>query len=334
MKFKFLALVFLLAACSVQQDRVTSQPPNFNTAASLGTEYGKMSVEGFSAFIWPAKATDAESVALYKEVAENAAASDALELRRQALSAQLDAQAASMDYAPCFKNFERACVDVSTPDKQAACDSVTLDNDLVQNWLYNSVSEIPADQPNAEEMKKLFVACKSFTDTKLSIKAELSDITARANDLTAKILYAIDPDYKATGIQTNYKSLKNPATSSLTIIQSSSGDQAIVSLDGFVDDDNYQTSLDGKTTYKGQPQPQAKIFDVEYSHKNRTLNFKVPEFKNGVATGGVYSFILERNNFGQNPRFSGDLNYTDADGKLHHGSAKIDAKFRDDLVSR
>ena len=63
-----------------------------------------------------------------------------------------------------------------------------------------------------------------------------------------------------------------------------------------------------------------------YNRENRSLNFKVPEVLNGEATGGVYSFILERNNFAGNPRFAGDLIYTKGSVKIN-GSAKMDGQF-------
>ncbi len=333
MKFRFLVFLLLLGACSAQQDRVPSHPPEFNSATSLGAEYGEMVITDFSAFVWPDKSTHEEAVALYDSVARNAAEADKLELRRQALEEKLG----SLDYALCFKNFEQACADVSTPDKQSACDEVSLNHDTVQTWIYKSADEIPADKTGADGLKTLFVTCKSFPDLKASVIAEEDQMIQENNVLTRKILFAIDPDYEKTGIQTNYKSFKKSHNSSLKISQGTAGDVAEIRLDGFIDPSIFQTNFASVFTKHDDATgndplvalPAANITGVEYSHKNRTLNFVVPEFKNGALTGGMYSFLLERNNFGKNPRFSGELLYTDASGVSHHGSAKIDAKFKD-----
>jgi hypothetical protein len=340
MKFRFLVFLFLFGACSAQQDRVTNHPPEFNSATSLETEYGRMVITDFSAFVWPDKATHEEAVALYDNVALYAAAADKLELRRQALEEELG----SLDYSLCFKNFEQACVDVSTPEKQSACDDVTLNKDTVQTWIYKSADDIPAGLPGSEGLKKLFATCKSFPALKASISAEKDELITKNQEITTQILYAIDPDYEKTRIQTNYKSFKKSENSIIKISQGTNGDIAEIRLDGFIDSNIFQTNIAQKTVFTKHddasgkdmsvPFSQADIHNVDYSHKNRTLNFVVPEFKDGALTGGTYLFFLERNNFGKNPRFSGELIYTDAKGVSHHGSAKIDGKFEAEKIAQ
>ncbi len=321
MKYKIVSLAILASACSVQNDRIVSTPPDFTNVQSLGAEYGKISLTSVSIFLWPETKSSAEAVKLFSEVATNAAKSDQLELQRQKTQGQLDAlNANGFDYAPCFKNFEQACSS-APPSGMASCDDVQLNSDTVQNWVYSSVEQAPT-----EELKKSYTACRDFTDSKVSLKASLDKLMSSGLELTAKILYRIDPEYQKTGIQTNYKSFKNPNGSSIILTQDSGGDKVELRLDGFGDAKNYQSNVEGATTYDGAAFKDGQIFDVSYSHKSRALKFKVPEILNGKATGGVYAFVLERNNFGSNPRFSGDLIYTNGSTK-QNGSAKMDGQF-------
>ena len=320
MKILFLALL-VLAGCSVQQDRVTSNPPHFNNEQKLGVEYGKITLTSVSIFLWPGMPSDAQAVALYSEVAANAAASDQLELQRQKTQAQLDAlNSSGFDYSACFKNFEQSC-SATPPSGAPSCDDVQLNNDTVQSWLYATVDQVPTD-----DLKKLFVACRDFTIQKVDLKTKLDKLTSVGLDLTAKILYRIDPAYQKTGIQTNYKSFKSPTTSSITLTPGS--DAVDIRLDGFGDDKNFQSNTDGVSTCDSAAMAAAKIFDVAYSHDARSLNFKVPEVVGCKVTGGVYAFTLERNDFEGNPRFSGDLIYT-KNGVSQNGSAKMDGIFGD-----
>ena len=321
MKYQIMALAVLASSCSIQADKAASNPPNFNNVQNLGTEYGKISLTGVSVFLWPDMPSAAESVKLYSEVAANAAQSDQLELQRQKTQAQLDTlNSNGFDYAPCFKNFEQSC-SANPPAGMSSCDDVQLNSDTVQNWVYTSVDQAPN-----EEMKKLYSACKDYTDSKLSLKASLDKLMSSGLELTAKILYRIDPAYQKTGIQTNYKSFKNPNGSSIILTQGSEGDKVELRFDGFLDAKNYQSNVAGATTYDGAKFGDGQIFDVSYGHDNRSLKFKVPEILNGVPTGGVYAFVLERNNFAGNPRFSGDLIYTKGSIK-QNGSAKFDGQF-------
>ncbi len=321
MKYKILALALLASACSVQNDRVHSTPPNFNNVGPLGVEYGKMQLTSVSVFLWPEMPSATEAVKLYSDVATNAAKSDQLELQRQKTQSQLDVlNSNGFDYAPCFKNFEQSCSN-TPPAGPPSCDDVQLNSETVQNWVYLRIEDVPTD-----EMKKLYSACRDFTDTKVNLKTSLDKLMSSGLELTAKILYRIDPAYQKTGIQTNYKSFKNPVGSSIILSQEASVDRVEIRFDGFGEAKNYQSNVEGITTYDGNPLKAGQIYDVVYNHENRSLNFKVPEILNGVPTGGVYAFILERNNFGGNPRFSGDLIYTKGALK-QNGSAKMDGQF-------
>ncbi len=318
MKIFFLAFL-LVAGCSVQQDRVTSNPPNFNNEQKLSAEYGKITLTSVSIFLWPDMPTDAQAIALYSEVAANAAASDQLELQHQKTQAQLDAlNSSGFDYSACFKSFEQSC-SATPPAGTPSCDDVQLNNDTVQNWLYSTVDQVPTD-----DLRKLFVACRDFTTQKTNLKTKLDKLTASGVDLTAKILYRIDPAYQKTGIQTNYKSFKSPTTSSITL---TTGTDAVdIRLDGFGEDKNFQSNIDGVSTCDSAVMAGAKLFDVAYNHEARSLNFKIPEVVNCNLTGGVYAFTLERNDFEGSPRFSGDLIYT-KNGISQNGSAKMDGTF-------
>ncbi len=321
MKYKLLSLAILASACSVRNDRVNSVPPNFVNVQNLGVEYGKIALTSVAIFLWAEMPSSAEAVLLYKDVAQNAAKSDQLELQRQKTQSQLDAlNANGFDYSPCFKNFEQAC-SASPPSGMPSCDDIQLNNDSVQNWVFANVDLVPT-----VELKKLYSACRDFTDTKLGLKNSLEKLMASGLELTAKILYRIDPEYQKTGIQTNYKSFKNPNGSSIVISQSPTGDQVELRLDGFSDAKNYQTNIDGTTTFDGAEFKDGQIFDAIYNHESKALKFKVPEVLNGKATGGVYAFVLERNNFSGNPRFSGDVVYTNGSVK-QTGSAKFDGQF-------
>ncbi len=322
MKYKILIFAFVASACSVQPDKVTSTPPNFNNVQNLGIEYGRIELTSVSIFLWPNMPSAKEAISLYSEVAMSAAQSDQLELQRQKTQTQLNTlNSSGFDYAPCFKNFEQAC-SVTPPPGLPSCDDVQLNSDTVQNWLYLNV-----DQVATEELKKQYSACRDFTNNKLEIKNSLEKLTSSGLELTVKILYRIDPEYQKTGIQTNYKSFKNPNGSSIILTQGDGKiDKVEIRFDGFGDAKNYQSNVVGATTYDGVGFIGGQLFDVVYNRENRSLNFKVPEVLNGEATGGVYSFILERNNFAGNPRFAGDLIYTKGSVKIN-GSAKMDGQF-------
>lgn len=304
---KILVLSFLvLTGCSVQQDRVSSTPPNYNNVQALSVEYGKISLTSVSIFLWPDMPTDAEAVKLYSEVASNAAKFDQLELQRQKTQAQLDAlNLNGFDYSACFKNFEQSC-SVNPPTGAQSCDDVQLNNDTVQVWLYTSIDQVPTD-----DLKKLFTACRNFSDQKVNLKTTLDKLASSGLDLTTKIFYRIDPTYQKTGIQTNYKIFKSPTTSSITITPRT--EDVDIRFDGFGEDTNFQSNIAGVSTCNSNPMIEAAIYNVKYDHDARSLVFKIPEVVGCKPTGGFYSFTLERNDFAGRPRFSGDLTYTKTD---------------------
>lgn len=319
MKFKLIFLSILLSACSVKQERVPNNPPNLNNALSLGTEYGKMKITNFSVFLWPKTKTDQELVNTVKNVSQASAEYDRLELLRQSDQSKFD----SMDYAPCFVKFEILCQDLNTPEKEQACDEAKL-NDEVQNWKYTKVEDVPDD------LKDQFNFCRNFSTIKANFQNKIEEEQKLANIQVESIFYLIDPDYAVTRQQVNYKKINKSENSKIILQASQSGKDYIeVRLDGFIDPKMFQSSVDGATTYDiSQQMPQAKIYDLSYEHSRHLLKFKVPEVIQGSLTGAYYQFILERNNFGLNPRWGGEIKYYDTKGVMHPGNAKLDGVFQ------
>ncbi len=288
--------VVVSIGCSVKNKTVPHQPPAHQDRFEKSQqETGLYKPSMFTVFLWPEGLSRAE-LAVVVEKANRAA--DAIDKLARAYKPMM-AEKLNLESDFSAKN----CMQYSADDDIL---------DYIENW------KVAANEQQALEIE----SCKKNQDRRIVLQGAMEQNANIDRPEKMKALFSVlDVGYPEKIENNKVIDAKGCSFDIMAGVGSTSAVKA--TLKGFVDTKNYQTSVgtEEKSNVLG-----SEILGAQFNSENKMLKFSVPEVIDGVLTGGIYEFALERVDLDIGIRFAGDVIYT-KNGVSRKGMAKMDGEF-------